>query len=394
MAQNKKIRILLTGGGSGGHVYPLLAVTEALRAVTASENISAMFFFMGPKDRYRSMFDGFGVSSSPILAGKYRRYFSPLNVLDAIKFFLGTIQAFFKMFLIMPDVIFSKGGPGALSVVFAGWFFRIPIVIHESDVTPGVTNMLSSIFARRILVSFEATLKLFSREKTIFTGNPGRRSSEKPVTPEEAKQRLGFDPKKPLTMFLGGSQGSAKINEFVVSNLTSLLQVTQIAHQTGEGQFAEIEKLARAARPDVKIMKVDVVRIPSLGDERTFPYQISPYLENEFELVFIAADAVVSRVGSGAISTIAAFGKPSILIPHPLPASANDHQRANAYEYAKSGAAKVIEEVNLVHEIFVRELSDIIEHADVREKMEAAARASFNPQIPETIAKEILAVVG
>lgn len=402
---SKRIRIVLAGGGSGGHTYPLLAVADALKSDAQRQGIELELFYVGPSDHSRERFAASGVTVVPILAGKVRRYFSIANLFDIPKFVVGSLQAMVKIFLLMPDAVFSKGGTGAFPVVFAGWFYRIPVVIHESDAVPGMNNSISSVFAKKILVSFEKTLAYFPPPKGVMVGNPTRSDLDTaPKNQEEAKRALGLDPSEPAAVFIGGSQGAQAINEFVLGNLDELLKKTQIIHQTGQENFAEVERLAKTAFPGVARLampaeaeirpKQDVAGDVTIPNEKpkTKRYQIVPYLEKELGPVFQAADVVVSRAGSGSISTIAAFGKPSILIP--IYGSANDHQRVNAYEYAGTGAAVVIEEQNLVHTLFLEEFERIITNTTRIESMKTAAKAFVRPDAARMIAAEIFSICG
>src|SRR6266481_9743294 len=137
--RKRNITILFTGGGSGGHLYPLLAVVDELTRICREDYIALEAYYMGPQDKFRPLIESRGMKTIWISGGKWRRYFSIENFFDIPKMFIGLIQAMIKMFFIMPDAIFSKGGTGALPVIVAGWFYRIPIIIHESDATPGVT---------------------------------------------------------------------------------------------------------------------------------------------------------------------------------------------------------------------------------------------------------------
>lgn len=378
MGQN--IRILLTGGGSGGHIYPLLAVVQRLKKIAVEKSLDLEFYYLGPVDEFSSILVSADVKLSPIVAGKVRRYFSFQNFLDIPKFFISLVQSLVKVYLIMPDVIFSKGGTGALPVVFAGWFYRIPVIIHESDAIPGLTNLLSAYFAKRIAVSFEVALKYFDPQKSAWTGTPIRENllSDIPLQ-ESAKEELGFDPKKPLTLVIGSSQGSKRINEFIIENLVELIARTQILHQTGRANFLETEKLARVALMDAP-----------LTDEVKHRYQAVPYLEDNLKTALAAADLVISRASSGAINEISAFGKPAILIP--LSESANDHQRKNAYEFAKLGGAIVIEEDNLLPKIFVSQVDKILKNSEISEKMKIASASFFKNMAAEIIAQEIISL--
>jgi UDP-N-acetylglucosamine--N-acetylmuramyl-(pentapeptide) pyrophosphoryl-undecaprenol N-acetylglucosamine transferase len=380
------IRILLTGGGSGGHVYPLLAVADSIRKIMHSGGAEAdlELVYIGPKkDPYADLISEKGIKVYRISAGKMRRYVSGIldNLLDVPRFCLGLVQAFWKMFWLMPDAVFSKGGTGALPVVLAAWFYRVPVVIHDSDAVPGLTNLLSGRFATRIAVSFEAAKKYFNPSKTIVTGNPIRGELlEKKFPPATAKEILGFNKDAPLILVLGGSQGAQRINDFIILALKDILAETQILHQTGRANYMEVKNLSQAA----------LLSIPT-RTETASRYKAVPYLEEDLAIAFSAADVVVARAGSSSIFEIAAFGKPAILIP--LYEAANDHQRANAYEFAETGAAVVIEEQNLQPSIFLHELRDILSNPEKAEKMSKAAAAFFQPQAAETLAKEVLALI-
>lgn len=375
----KKVRILLTGGGSGGHIYPLLAVSEALTNVALENKLSVEVRYLGPNDEYGRLFINSGIGAQTIASARVRRYFSLANVLDLPKFLIGFFQALFKVYWFMPDAVFSKGGTGALPVILAAWFYRIPIMIHESDAKPGLTNLASARFAKRIAVSFEYALQYFDPQKAAWVGTPLRRNLLiERMSLERAKEELGFDSQKPLTIVIGGSLGSTRINEFVLANLEALTKETQILHQTGRSNYESVEKLARTALLSAPLK----TGVPNR-------YLALPYLdESTQKKALTAADLIVSRAGSGTISEIAAFAKPSILIP--LPESANDHQRLNAFEYAKTGAAVVIEEGNLLGGVFMTQLRAILGNPDIMNKMSLASSRFFKPQAAEIVAEEII----
>ena len=368
------IRIVLTGGGSGGHIYPLLAVADSIKKWAADSGHICEITYMGPADNYISLFKERGIAVQTVASGKLRRYFSFKNFLDIPKFFIGFFQAIFKLYLIMPDVVFSKGGTGALPVFFAARFYRIPVAIHESDAKPGLTNLVSSRFAQKIFISFPSVSKYFDPQKTEVTGTPVRRELlENRSTKDAARETLGFASSAPLIFVYGGSQGAVSINNFILENLPELIEETQILHQTGTANFTEVEKLSKMAL---------------IGASFKNRYQAVPYLDETLRSTFDAADCVVARAGSGAIFEIASFGKPAILIP--LPESANNHQRENAYTFAKSGAAVVIEESNLLPGIFISEVKKILSDPALQEKMGAAAKQFFIPDAADKIGEGIL----
>jgi len=375
----KSVRIVLTGGGSGGHIYPLFAVAEELRAQAPTQGIDLELIYMGPDDPWSASLGELGIPRRIIAGPKLRRGYGALqNVLDIPKFFIALVQAWWKLFILMPDAVFSKGGPGALPVIMLAWFYRIPIMIHESDAEPGLTNLISSRFAQNIAVSFESAVSYFNPRITMATGNPIRRIlRQPPIAPPVAKRELGFAEDRPLLVVLGGSQGSASINEFVAVNLEELLQHVQILHQTGTVHFMEIQKLTHA-----------VLMTSEAGNPDRNRYVPLAFFDKEMPLALSAADVVLSRAGSSAVSEIASFGKPAILVPHA--AGGNGHQRANAYALAKTGAAIVMEEANFRPGIFLGELMTLLGDSQKLSSMSAAALAFVRPDAAERIAKSLL----
>ncbi|HVM76551.1 MAG TPA: UDP-N-acetylglucosamine--N-acetylmuramyl-(pentapeptide) pyrophosphoryl-undecaprenol N-acetylglucosamine transferase [Candidatus Paceibacterota bacterium] len=386
MADLQKFGVVLTGGGSGGHIYPLFGVMEALDKKVKALGGQCEFIYIGPKDGYAPLFKIRDVEIRQIAAGKVRRYFSVENILDIPKFFIGLVQAFWQMYLVMPDVVFSKGGTGALPVVLAAWFYRIPVAIHESDAQPGITNLASARFAKKIFVSFARATQFFNSSRTTVTGAPIRQEILllKP-SKEEAKEILGFKREEPLTLILGGSQGSVRINEFIVANLAEIVAVTQVLHQTGVTNFDNVRSLANAAlagqSPTFLARYKPVNYFAGMG----------PREADNIQTAFAAADIVVMRPG-GTIFEIAAFGIPAILIP--ITESANDHQRKNAYEFSAAGGGAVIEENNLLPGIFLSQLKTMLTNSDLRAKMSAASAKFFIPGAAEAIADGILAMAA
>ncbi len=373
-----KSRILLTGGGSGGHVYPLWAVAESLRDKLPEVDLH----YLGPTDEFSSILFEKGVKTHSILSSKLRRYAAGIleNLIDVPRFFIALAQALFKIYLLMPDVVFSKGGPGAFATVLAARFYRIPVVIHESDSIPGLTNIFCRPFAKYIAVSFPDAQKYFPASKTFLTGQPIRKELFSNIPRQDiAKQELHFDPNKPLILILGSSQGSARINEFTVVNLKDILRVGQVLHQTGNANFKATKEISQVA---LRQLPAELA-----AETRYLPV---PFLYEDMKRALSAADVVVSRASS-TIMEIAGFGKPAILIP--LKESANDHQRGNAYAFAKAGGGVVIEEPNLLPVIFLNELKKIVEHNETREKMSQASGAFFKPNGADNVADLIISLV-
>lgn len=360
--------IVFAGGGSGGHVYPMLAVIDALRAHMDELKLRYRLIRMGPSDGYGSLFEQHGVILSPVAGGNSHNY---------AKFLVGFVQSLFRLFFLMPDAIFSKGGTGALPVVAAGWFYRIPVVIHDSDAVPGRTNRASARFAKKIFVSFEAAAAYFDPRKTEVSGTPVRGDLLAGRTTKElAKETLGFKSSDLLLLILGGSQGAQRLNLFILENLGEIVNVAQVLHQAGVANLADVQKLSQAALVDESFRN---------------RYHAVDFLDKDMGTALAAADLAVARAGSSTIFELAAFGIPAILIP--IPELANDHQRANAYAYADTGAAMVIEEANLLPGLFLNQLKALFADQSAREKMGSAAKRFFTPDAAEAIAVEILSVL-
>jgi UDP-N-acetylglucosamine--N-acetylmuramyl-(pentapeptide) pyrophosphoryl-undecaprenol N-acetylglucosamine transferase len=374
-----KIRILITGSGSGGHVFPLVAVARQIQQIAVKSNLDLDLRYYGPKDIYTSYITKEGIEARAITSSKLRRYFSLKNVVDFPKFIFSIFQSLFKIYWFMPDIAFSKGGPGALPVLTACRFYNIPIIIHDSDAIPGLTNTVSGKFARQIELGFTSAKKFFPASKTMrVVGNPIRESLLNFVSldPVGAKERLKLDPKLPLILILGGSLGSVRVNNFTLAYLEKLLNKYQIVHQVGTANLANVKKTftAISRQMDSKIKK------------RYHPYA---FLEKNYGEMLAASDLVISRSGSGAIFELAAFGKPAILIP--LPESARNHQRMNAIEYSKTGAAEVLEENNLSEAVALGMIDKLIK--DSNSQMHQAALKFAKPKAAAVIAADILSLV-
>ena len=390
MAAHKKInwytelmlRIALVGGGSGGHIYPLLAVATELQKQNAEApavgRIDLRYF--GDPSIYRNLFATARIRISKIPASKWRAYASAKNLLDLFKFAVGFIIALWKLYWYMPNAVFSKGGPGALSIMFACRFYAIPIVLHETDLLFGTTNRLTARLARVIELSFlESETRLPpTKARTAVVGNPLRNELETPGDAGQAKKFLGLNPTVPVLLIIGGSQGAGRINDFILENLRPLLDRAQVLHQIGVEKYDEYKRLyeffSQKWTPEVRAR-----------------YEYAPYFSDNIGDVVDAADCILARAG-GFIFEIAAKEKPAILVP--LPESAHNHQVENAYAYAKTGAAVVIEEANLLPSVFFAQLDKIFGSDAVQKKMSEAARAFYLPNAAAKIAADILATAG
>ncbi len=351
----------------------MISVADAILKIDKDVELS----YMGPRDRYEDEFIKRDINTYSLVSSKLRRYFSLSNLIDFPKFLWSLLQALFKLYFLMPDIVFSKGGPGALSVVIAAKFYMIPVVIHESDAVPGLTNKLSGKFAKKIDISFEETYPYFSKSSISLTGNPIRESlmSGRP-NKDDSKESLGLKRDLPVIFVVGGSLGSQRLNQFIFDNFEPLLKEYQIYHQVGAANFDEA----------ILVTKSMMNEMSSVYSSR---YKLVGFLnESEMKMAYAAADVVVARSGSATIFETAYFGKPSILVP--LPESAGDHQKINAYSYSKTGAAAVLEENNLKLEVVLAKLKSILSSPETYEKMSKGALQFAKPNAADSIAKDVL----
>ena len=341
-------------------------------------NVELRYF--GEPGVYSDYLAGNDIPVTRIASSKWRRYFSIQNYLDMFKLFFGFCQALVQVFFYMPDVVFSKGGPGVLPIIFASRFYRIPLVIHESDAVPGLTNSISARKADTVEVAFEEAKPYFNRNQVVnVVGNPVRSSLLISESRATSRASLGMIDELPLILILGGSQGAQQINTFVLEHAHDLLTNFEIVHQVGRDNFIqyqrEFEFMSKTLDPRLK--------------ER---YLAVPFLDDtKMAIALNASDIIVSRSGS-AIWEIAAAGKPAILIP--LPDSANNHQLENAYAYAKTGAAVVIEEGNLLVNVLIGQVTKMLGSETTYQLMGKAAKNFYRADSADKIASDVIAVSG
>lgn len=367
------MKILFTGGGSGGHFYPIIAIVEEINQL-AKENklIGLELFYMSNSPYNEGLLFEHGVTFKRNTAGKMRIYFSLMNFIDLFKTGWGVLVSLWTIFSIYPDVIFGKGGYASFPALLAGKLLRIPVVIHESDSVPGRVNAWAGKFASKIAISYPESVKFFPEGKTAYTGNPIRKDIMTALS-QGAHEYLNLDPNIPTILVIGGSQGAQLINDTLIDALPRLVEKYQIIHQTGKSNLPIVKNTA------------DVVLLTSPHKDRYKPFD---YLNNlALRMAAGASSLVISRAGSS-LFEIASWEKPSIVIP--ITKSNGDHQRMNAYAYARTGAAVVLEEANLSGNILSAEVDRLITNPDVLAKMSAATKVSQHPDAARKIATEIL----
>lgn len=369
------MKIVLTGGGTGGHFYPLIAVVEEIKSMVEKERLLAAEFYYFSDTPYdeRVLFEH-GITFTKISAGKMRRYFSIRNFFDIFKTVWGTVGAFFKLYMVYPDVIFSKGGYVSAPVLLSARLLRIPIVVHESDSKPGRANLWAARFAKKIAISYSEALKYFPEKKTAVTGNPIRRGIIN-KTKDGATEFLNLEKDTPVILVLGGSLGAKKINDFLVDVLPELVTKYQVIHQTGVKNI------------DAVRTRADFVLTKSSYKDR---YKAFAYL-NDTALSMAAGvtGLIISRAGS-TIFEIANWEIPSIIIP--IPEGVSHEQRTNAYTYAKGGGAVVIEEDNLTQSVLVSEINRIMGNEDIQKEMSEGAKNFAPKDSAKKIAQELVKI--
>jgi UDP-N-acetylglucosamine--N-acetylmuramyl-(pentapeptide) pyrophosphoryl-undecaprenol N-acetylglucosamine transferase len=298
----------------------------------------------------------------------------------AFRFAVGLLQSLWHLYAVMPDILFSKGGYGAAPVIAAAIFYRIPFFIHESDAIPGKTNVMSARFAKRVAVAFSDAARFFPSETTAVVGNPVRATFFAASAKAEARERLGLSADRKTILIIGGSQGAKSLNDITLDILPELVKEYQVIHQCGARNFGEVEKEAAFA-------------LGKSAREYGKWYKLYGFLTaEELHSAYAASDLVIARAGSGSIFEVAAEGRPAILIPFKF--AAQNHQRANAYAYAETGAATVLEEENLTPHILVAQMRKILANEELQRTMAEAAKSFARPDAARRIAEELLRSIG
>jgi len=371
------MKIVLAGGGSGGHFYPLIAVTEALEQISQEKKLlEPELTYIGPEPFDRTAIMEHEIVHVPGAAGKLRRYPSLLNVIDLFKTFFGILSAILQLYKIYPDVVFSTGGFAAFPTLWAARILTIPVVIYDADANPGRVSLWSAKFARWIAIAHPDAAQQFPEKylsKIARTGHPIRQEVEMPAK-EGGHEFLKLNPEVPTIFMMGGSSGSKAMNEALISALPSLVEHYNVVHQTGAANFEEVAQITSVVLKD------------------------SPYAKHyrAFGLLNVLAvrmaagisSLIVSRAGSGTIFEIASWGVPSILVP--IPTEISHDQTENAFSYARAGAAIVLEQKNLTPHLLAAEIDRIMTDKNLHASMSAAAKAFARPDAAKKIATIVL----
>lgn len=343
-------RIVLTGGGTAGHVTPCIALLPALKK--EGYDIQYIGSYNGIE---RKLIEEYHIPYHGISSGKLRRYFDLKNLSDPFKVMKGYFEARKLLKRLKPDIIFSKGGFVTVPVVLAAKKHKIPVIIHESDMTPGLANKLAIPAARKVCANFPETIKYLPPEKAVLTGTPIRKElfSGNKI---KGLDLCGFSANRPVILVIGGSTGSKTINETIRGMLPTLLRDFQVIHLCGKGNL------------DDKL-------------KGTPGYIQFEYSKEELSDLLAAADLVISRAGANVICELLALRKPNILIPLPAASSRGD-QILNAESFERQGYSYLLKEESLSVATLLQAIKTIAEKR--HEYLEAMNKSDLNNSI-ETI---------
>ncbi len=330
------MKILLTGGGTGGHIMPIAAVAQELKRHFYQRAKKLDILWVGEKNsQEEKVAQKYHISYYAVTCGKFRRYFSLKNFFDVFKIPLGYLQARQILKKFKPDVIFSKGGYVSAPVILAARKSAIPIFLHESDSIPGQANLYFAKYAKKIFITFPESKDYFKEQnkKVVLTGIP-LRSEILYGSKRRGHHIFGLEYEKPVILFCGGSQGARKINDLVLEILPDLLKKYQIIHLVGEKNISKIKLWLQN--------KYFFCSSISKEEKKRVCYRFFSCLEGErFADALASSDLIISRAGANTLFEIAVYTKPVILIPYPYAAA--DHQIKNAKIFEKIGSAKIIE---------------------------------------------------
>ena len=370
--QNKKnIKILFTGGGTGGSVTPLLAVAEELmnrKEETADRHYD--FLWIGTnKGPEREMLKSVGIEFTSIFSGKLRRYFSWKNFTHPFLVALGFLQSFFILKRWRPDLIIAAGGFVCAPVVWATYFLKIPVIIHQQDIRPGMANRLMAPFAKIITVTFPKSLGDYG-EKAVWIGNPVRRDIVRSrYAVHDTAKKFTFSEDLPVVLVLGGGTGAAAINRMVETSIEKLIAFAQVIHLTGPGKSQTL-------------WKVD--------EKYASRYRRFEFLSaDRIAMAYAAADAVVSRCGLGVLTELSYLGKASILIPMP-----DSHQEDNARIFKEKEAAIVLNQKDINGTILIDNIEKLLFNKDLRDKLRNNIRQVIKRGANEKMVEIINEVLG
>lgn len=389
----KDLRILITGGGTGGHVSPALAVVQKIRAMADRLDRRPVFRYLGSNAGVEKELAGeAGIDFAGVQTGKLRRarrwwqMISRKNIVDLARVPVGVAQAFAEVKRYRPHVVLATGGYVAVPPVIAAAMRRVPVLIHEQTVQIGLANKIASRFASKIALTFEGSaleLPVNLRQKAFITGNPVR-SVIFEGDRQRAIGRFGFDSNdavQPVIYITGGALGARILNRAVASILPELLQKTRIIHQCG--------RQPEGTEQDFDLLSAEAGR---LSDDLRRRYFVTPFIREEIGDVYAISDIVVGRSGAGTVAEICALGKPAILIP--LVPTGGDEQTKNAKRLADIGGAVIIKNSDLTGPILLDTIAGLLADTDKLAEMSMATGSLATPNAADDLATALIGLAS
>lgn len=369
------MRILISGGGTGGHIYPALAVARELR-----DRYGAELLYIGDSNGLETeIVPKAGIPFAGISAGKLRRYLSPQTFTDLGRIPIGMGQALRLVGRFRPHAAFTSGGYVSVPAGMAARARGVPLVMHQQDVSPNLANRLLTPVATRISVSFPDSLRYFPKDRTSLAGNPVREEILAVAGRESAeyKPRFGFDPALPVVLVTGGSQGARHLNQVVVEALPDMLPHCQMLHVSGTLTH---DATAAAAEERLRML-------PDLRGR----YRLYPYLNEEMPAALAACDVALCRSGAATLAELAAVGRSSVLVPLP-PGFSGSPQAVNAAMFQAAGAAEMLLDRDLTAQSLAEILVPLLEDGMRRSAMASAARTLTRPDAAAMLADAVAAL--
>jgi UDP-N-acetylglucosamine--N-acetylmuramyl-(pentapeptide) pyrophosphoryl-undecaprenol N-acetylglucosamine transferase len=370
------MRVLVSGGGTGGHIYPALAIATQLR-----EKYQAEIVFLGSDDGLETVIvPAAGFRLATVKAGKLRRYVSWRTITGVLRIPMGMMQAIGIVRKFHPQVVFTSGGYVAVPAGLAARLNRVPLLMHQQDVPPNLSNKLVAPLATRISVAFADSLAYFPAHKTLQPGNPIRQAmlDVRQTTTQEARKMLGFEEQEPLLLVTGGSQGARHLNHIVCEALPDLLAHCQVLQISGKELYSETQGMSNSV-------------LAQLEEPLRRRYRLVAYLNEEMPLALQAANLVLCRSGASTLSELAVLGKPSILVPLP-PAIGSSPQEANAEMFERKAAAEMIKDQDLKPQVLVERVKYILSSSTRLEAMAEASRSLAKPGATQEITAELVKI--
>lgn len=389
----KPFKILVTGGGTGGHVTPALSVVNTLRSMQDKLGCDPVFLYVGSKHGVeKDLAAEAGISFAGVQTGKLRRarrwygLINAKNIVDLGRVPVGIGQAFKEVMRFKPDVVLATGGYVAVPPVIAAGILGVPVLIHEQTVQIGLANRIASRFASKIALTFEGSvnqLPTSERKKAIVTGNPVREilfSGDR----DRAVERFGFSKDGsilPVIYVTGGAQGARIINRAVEQELGSLLEVACVIHQCGrqpEGSEQDFDRLTNAVK-----------QLPEKLKRRYF---VTQFIREEIGDIYAITNLIVGRSGAGTVAEVCALGKPAIFIP--LVPTGGDEQTKNAKRVVDAGGGVIIPQAELTGERLLKEITLLISNPEHLETMGKSSLTLATPNASKDIAEALLSIAN